>query len=106
MKKHPPYFENLHPPFIKGDASYGYIYRNKYLPLHFIFTPPILKILLLFPKGYFIMNVPPPHFIKFRKIRTPCLFHLLLKLSTKELNQFYQFNLLIMETLEKVSKKK
>ena len=26
MKKHPPYFENLHPPFIKGDASYGYIY--------------------------------------------------------------------------------
>ena len=60
MKKHPPYFENLHPPFIKGDASYGYIYRNKYLPLHFIFTPPILKILLLFPKGYFIMNLPPP----------------------------------------------
>ena len=31
MKKHPPYFENLHPPFIKGDASYGYIYIYIYI---------------------------------------------------------------------------
>ena len=71
MKKHPPYFENLHSPFIKGDASYGYIYRNKYLPLHFIFTPPILKILLLFPQGYFIMNPPP--FYSIQKNTDPLL---------------------------------
>ena len=73
MKKHPPYFENLHSPFIKGDASYGYIYRNKYLPLHFIFTPPILKILLLFPQGYFIMNPPPPPFYSIQKNTDPLL---------------------------------
>ena len=72
MKKHPPYFENLHRPFIKGDVSYEYIYRNKYLPLHFIFTPPILRILLLFPQVYFIMTHPsPPILLNLEKYRPP-----------------------------------
>ena len=38
-------FENFHPLLRKmGGANYGFIYRNKYPPVHFIFTfPPNLK---------------------------------------------------------------
>ena len=52
-------------------ANYGFIYRNKYPPIHFIFTThPAFAI---FPQGYFIMTPPPPlpptpSLWKFRKI--------------------------------------
>ena len=53
-------------------ANYGFIYRNKYPPIHFIFTThPAFAI---FPQGHFIMTPPPPpahpQFMKIQKNTT------------------------------------
>ena len=64
-------FENLYPPppppphFILlpqrqgGDANYGFIYRNKYPHLHFIFTPLHFKgTFAIIPQVCFILTPP------------------------------------------------
>ena len=107
MKKHYPlYFKSISPPYfykksfisltrshfkifiplLRGDANYGFIYRNKYPSLHFIFTPPsfhpILRvllqsslkvILLLSPQFMKIWKnipllIPPPTTIKPKRV--------------------------------------
>ena len=49
-----------------------YIYRNKYPPLHFIFIPPILRVLLRYrPKVILLCPPPPPVYENLQKYHPP-----------------------------------
>ena len=69
----PPYkfsYENFHPPLLRrmgGGTNYGFIYRNKYPPVHFIFTSPspISRALLQFSPKVILLWPPPPNLEKY-----------------------------------------
>ena len=69
------------PTFIKGGANYGFIYRNKYPHPSILFSSlSILRVLLHLSPRLFDYDTPVYENLKI----SPCLFHPVLQLSTKE----------------------